>query len=32
MGISLKVSRKNVFSCFQLRVFTHNGDGDKEKE
>ncbi len=27
-----RVSRKKVFSCFQLGVFMHNDNGDKEKE
>jgi len=32
MGRSLRVLRKNVFSCFRLGMFMHDGDGDKEKE
>jgi hypothetical protein len=28
---SFTVLKKNVFSCLWLGVFTHNGDGDKEK-
>jgi hypothetical protein len=31
-GRSSKVLRKNNFSCFQLQVFTHDNDGNKEKE
>ncbi len=29
---SFKVSRKNIFSCFWLGVFSHGSNGDKEKE
>jgi hypothetical protein len=32
MQRSLKVLKKNVFSGLWLGVFTHNNDGDREKE
>jgi hypothetical protein len=31
-GKSFRVSRKNVFSYFRSKVFTHDNDEDKEKE
>jgi hypothetical protein len=32
IGRSFRVARKNVFFCFQLGVFTHDDNGNKEKE